>query len=68
MSVLENTNEFISSVSQGEQPDEDDLFGQRVGKQLKKLNAYQKSLAKLKIQLVLHEVARQQEPVDEANA
>ena len=68
MSVLENTNEFISFVSQREQPDEDDLFGLSVGKQLKKLNAYQRSLAKLKIQLVLHEVAWQQEPTDEANA
>ena len=68
MSVLENTNEFISSVSRREQPDEDDLFGHSVGKQLKKLNAYQRSLAKLKIQLVLHEVAWQQEPTDEANA
>ena len=68
MSVLENTNKFISSVSRREQPDEDDLFGQSVGKQLKKLNAYQRSLAKLNIQLVLHEVAWQQEPTDEANA
>ena len=68
MSVLENTYEFISSVSRREQPDEDDLFGQSVGKQLKKLNAYHRSLAKLKIQLVLHEVAWQQETTDEANA
>ena len=36
--------------------DADDLFGQCIGKQLKKFNEYQKSLAKLKIQQVLHEV------------
>ena len=60
MRVLKNTNEFISSASQNDELDEDDLFGQSVGKQLKNLNAYQKSLAKLKIQQVLHEVTWQQ--------
>ena len=67
MKVLQNTDEFLSSASQREQPDEDDLFGQSVGKQLKKLTPYQRSLAKLKIQLVLHEVAWQQEPVTDVN-
>ena len=61
MRVLKNTNEFISSASQKEELDEDDLFGQSVGKQLKNLNPYQKSLAKLKIQQVMHEVAWQQD-------
>ena len=60
MRVLKNTKEFISSASQKEELDEEDLFGQSVGKQLKNLNAYQKSLAKQKIQQVLHEVAWQQ--------
>ncbi|XP_065054394.1 transcription factor Adf-1-like [Rhopilema esculentum] len=56
MKVIENTNQFISSASKREEPDEDDLYGQSIGKELKKLSAYQKSLAKLRIQQVLHEV------------
>ena len=43
MRVLKNTNEFISSASQKEELDEDDLFGQGVGKPLKNLNAYQQA-------------------------
>ena len=42
--------------------DADDLFGQSIGKQLKKFNEYQKSLAKLKIQQVLHEVLLETAP------
>ena len=62
MTVLRNTNQFISTASQKGEMDEDELFGQSVGKQLKCLGSYEKSLAKLKIQQVLHEVAWQQEP------
>ena len=61
MWVLKNTNEFISSASQKEELDEGDLFGQSVGKQLKNLNPYHKSLAKLKIRQVMNEVAWQQD-------
>ena len=67
MKVLQNTDKFLSSTSQREQPDEDDLFGQSVGKHLKKLTPYHRSLAILKLQLVLHEVAWQQEPVTDVN-
>ena len=67
MKVLQNTDEFLSSASQREHPDEDDLLGQSFGKQLKKFTPYQRSLAKLKIQLILHEFAWQQEPVTEVN-
>eukprot|EP00795_Rhopilema_esculentum_P005645 gene5645-10873_t len=56
MKVIENTNQFISSASKREEPEEDDLYGQSIGKELKRLATYQKSLAKLKIQQVLHEV------------
>ena len=56
MKVIEDTNQFISSASKIEEPDEDDLYGQSIGKELKKLSAYQKSLTKLRIQQVLHEV------------
>ena len=56
MKVIENTNQFISSASKRKEPDEDNLYGQSIGKELKKLSAYQKGLAKLSIQQVLHEV------------
>ena len=65
--VLQTTDKFLYSASQREQPDEDDLFGQSVGKQLKIVTLYQRSVAKLKLQLVLHEVAWQQEPVTDVN-
>ena len=53
MKVVEDTNEFISSMSKREEPNGDDLSGQSVGKEVKKLSPYQKSLAKLKIQQIL---------------
>ncbi len=62
MKVLQGTNEFISSVSKKGELDEDDLFGQSIGKELKHLSDYQKSLAKVKIQQVLHEVRWNLEP------
>ena len=49
LQALKESNDF-------EEPDQDDLFWQSVGKQLKKLNEYQKSLAKINIQQVIHEV------------
>ena len=61
MNVLRNTNQFISTPSQKGEMDEDELFGQSARKQLKCLGSYQKSLAKLNISQVLHEVALQQE-------
>ena len=55
LNALENSNEFIMSASKKQEPDADDLFGQSIGKELKELTDYQKSLAKLRIQHVLHE-------------
>ena len=49
-------NEVLSSAGKRSQPDEDDLFGQSVGKDLKTLSPYKKSLAKMKIQQILHEI------------
>ena len=54
--VVKNTNEFLSNVGKRPQADEDDLFGQGVGKELKTLSPYRKSLAKMKIQQILHEI------------
>ena len=62
MSVLCSTSDFINTASKKGEADEDDLFGQSIGKELKKLTEYQKSLAKIKIQQVLHEVRWQEEP------
>ena len=62
MSVLRSTSDFINTASRKGETDEDHLFGQSIGKQLKKLTEYQKSLAKIKIQQVLHEVRWQEEP------
>ena len=49
MVVLQGTNEFISSVAKKGQLDEDNLFGQSIFMELKKLSEYKKSLAKMKI-------------------
>ena len=54
--MVQNTNQFISKAGLSSQLDEDDLFGQSVGKELKTLSPYQKSLAKMKIQQILHEI------------
>ncbi len=56
LKVIQVTNEFTEATSNRQEPDEDDLFGQCIGKQLKKLNEFQKSLAKIKIQQVIHEI------------
>ena len=56
LEVVQNTNEFLSNVGKRSQADEDDLFGQSVGKELKTLSPYKKSLAKMKIQQILHEI------------
>ena len=56
LEVVQNTNEFISTAGMRSQPDEDDSFGQSVGKELKTLSPYKKSLAKMKIQQILHEI------------
>lgn len=54
--LLETEIETNNKSTKHMEADADDLFGQSIGKQLKKFNEYQKSLAKLKIQQVLHEV------------
>ena len=56
MEVVQNTNEFLSTAGKRSLPDEDDLFGKSVGKELKKLSPFKKSLAKMKIQQMLHEI------------
>ena len=56
LEVVQNTNQCISKAGLSSQLDEDDLFGQSVGKDLKTLSPYQKSLAKMKIQQILHEI------------
>ena len=56
MEVVQNTNKFLSTAGKRSQPDEDDLFGQSVGKELKNLSPFKKSLAKMKIQQMLHEI------------
>ena len=56
LEVVQNTNEILSNVGKRSQADEDDLFGQSVGKELKTLSPYKKSLAKMKIQQILHEI------------
>eukprot|EP00795_Rhopilema_esculentum_P005769 gene5769-11048_t len=53
LQALKESNDFIAAACNRQEPDEDDLFGQSVGKQLKKLSEYQKSLAKIKIQQVI---------------
>jgi len=50
------------SAGNKQEPDADELFGQSVGKELKELTDYQKSLAKLRIQQVLHEIRWEREP------
>ena len=62
MEVLQGTNEFISSVAKKGELDEDDLFGQSIDMELKKLSEYKKSLAKMKIQQAMHEVRFSSEP------
>ena len=56
LEMVQNTHHFISKAGLSSQLDEDDLFGQSVGTELKTLSPYQKSLAKMKIQQILHEV------------
>jgi len=62
LTALESSNEFIMSAGNKQEPDADELFGQSVGKELKELTDYQKSLAKLRIQQVLHEIRWEREP------
>ena len=62
MEVLQGTNEFMSSIAKKGDLDEDDLFGQSIGMELKKLSEYKKSLAKMKIQQAMHEVQFSSEP------
>ena len=62
LNALESSNEFIKSASKKQEPDADDLFGQSIGKELKELTDYQKSLAKLRIQQILHEIRWEREP------
>ena len=42
--------------NQSDAPDEDDLFGQSIAATLKKFNAQQKALVKMRIQQLLYEV------------
>lgn len=62
LKALQESNDFISMARQKAEPDEDDLFGQSIGKQLKNFNEYQRSLAKLKIQQVMYEVRWEHDP------
>ena len=62
MGYLRELNDFVAIATQHAEPDADDLFGQSVAKQLKTFSEYQKNLAKLKIQQVLHDVLRCPEP------
>ena len=53
MEVLQETNEFISSVAKKGELDEDDLFRQSIAMELKQLSEYKKSLAKMNISGIL---------------
>ena len=54
--VVHTSNEFLSLAVKCSQPDEDYLFGQSVGKDLKTLSPNKKHLATMKIQLLLHKI------------
>ena len=56
LEVVQSMNEFRSKARKQSLPDEDDLFGQNVGKELKNLFPFKKSLAKMKMQQMLHEI------------
>ena len=62
LNALESSNEFIMNASNKQEPDADEVFGKSIGKELKELTDYQKSLAKLRIQQVLHEIRWEREP------
>ena len=62
LTALESSNEFIMSAGNKQEPDADELFCQSVGKELKELTDYHKSLAKLRIQQVLQEIRWERAP------
>ena len=62
LNALESSNGFIMNASNKQEPDADEIFGKTIGKELKELTDYQKSLTKLRIQQVLYEMRWEREP------